>query len=76
MNKTMVFFFSSRELQTENTSKFVHSMDNSVKNLIATANDQSKKHQTLLKREYQRIGQSFLSLGNSFEMDDSAGKWL
>lgn len=42
-------------------------MDVAVKNLLATAFDQSKKHQGPYKREYQRIGQAFCGLGQAFE---------
>ncbi|XP_026277188.1 sorting nexin lst-4 [Frankliniella occidentalis] len=55
------------ELETDNCAKFVQGMDGAVKNLLATAYDQSKKHQGPYKREYQRIGQAFTSLGQSFE---------
>ncbi|KAK7874567.1 hypothetical protein R5R35_013137 [Gryllus longicercus] len=61
------------EYETEKCSKFIHGMDGAVKNLMATAVDQTKKHQGLYKREYQRIGQAFLSLGQVFDLDVATG---
>lgn len=60
------------EIETENCSKFVQGMDGAVKNLLVTAYDQSKKHQGAYKREYQRIGQAFTSLGQAFEEPPSS----
>ncbi|XP_068082349.1 sorting nexin lst-4 isoform X2 [Anabrus simplex] len=62
------------EQETDMFSKFIHGMDNAVKNLMATGIDQTKKHQGPYKREYQKIGQAFLSLGQAFEMDGSRGR--
>jgi hypothetical protein len=41
---------------------WMHHMDAAVKLMMATAADQVKKHQGPYKREYQKIGQSFLQL--------------
>jgi hypothetical protein len=49
-------------------------MDSAVKILMATAVDQTKKHQGPYKREYQRIGHAFSALGLAFREDDSAGE--
>lgn len=49
-------------------------MDGAIKILMATAADQTKKHQGLYKREYQRIGHAFSALGMAFREDDSTGK--
>lgn len=52
-------------------------MDGAIKILMATAADQTKKHQGLYKREYQRIGHAFSALGMAFREDDSTGKlWM
>ena len=37
---------------------------------MAMASDQAKKHQVLFKREFQKIGQCFSSLGQHLEVDD------
>lgn len=57
----------NRELETDNCSKFINGMDGAVKELMATAFDQTKKHQGHYKREYQRIGHAFTGLGQAFE---------
>ncbi|KAJ9598203.1 hypothetical protein L9F63_011123 [Diploptera punctata] len=59
------------EQETERCSKFIHGLDGAVKNLMATAVDQTKKHQGPYKREYQKIGHAFSSLGLAFREDDS-----
>lgn len=46
-------------------------MDPVVKSFMAMATDQAKKHQVLYKREFQKIGQCFVSLGNALEADDA-----
>lgn len=63
-----------REQETESCSRFVHSMDGAVKNLMATSLDQTKKHQGPYKREYQKIGQAFYALGQAFGMEEATGK--
>ncbi|XP_065348544.1 sorting nexin lst-4 [Cloeon dipterum] len=60
------------ERHTENAHRFVTSMDNSVKNVMALAQDQTKKCQTQYKREYQKIGLTFQMLGTSFDLDNSS----
>lgn len=37
---------------------------------MAVASDQAKKYQVLYKREFQKIGQVFTSLGCALEMDE------
>ena len=56
----------NRELETEKCAKFVQNMDGAVKNLMATAVDETKKCQGPYKREYQRIGSAFHALGDAF----------
>ncbi|RZF41211.1 hypothetical protein LSTR_LSTR011592 [Laodelphax striatellus] len=60
------------EQENESCGKFVHEMDIAVKNLMATSLDQTKKHQGPYKREYQKIGQAFYSLGQAFSIEDAA----
>lgn len=60
------------EVETENCAKFIHGMDGAVKTLIATAYDETKKNQGPYKREYQRIGHAFTSLGQAFEEPPSS----
>lgn len=61
---------SQVEQQTDHFNTFVHHMDSSVKNLMATCLDQTKKHQGPYKREYQKIGESFYNLGNALSFDE------
>lgn len=39
---------------------------------MAMATDQSKKHQVLYKREFQKIGSCFGALGHALEAEDAA----
>lgn len=56
----------------DSSSNFMHVLDIAVKNLLATAVDQTKKHQTAYKREYSKIGESFYSLGTAIESIEKA----
>ncbi|XP_077286975.1 sorting nexin 33-like protein SH3PX1 [Arctopsyche grandis] len=56
--------------QTEQFNNFIHHMDSAVKILMATCLDQTKKNQGPYKREYQKIGESFFSLGNALGFDE------
>lgn len=60
------------EIQTDTFGRFINGLDPVVKNLMAMAVDQAKKHQVLYRREFQKIGQSFTSLGHALEADDSS----
>lgn len=51
----------------EVNSNFIHTLDTAIKNLLATAADQTKKYQGPFKREYLKIGESFYSLGTAIE---------
>lgn len=62
---------SQVEMQTDACSTFVHTMDNAVKTLMATCCDQIKKQQNIYKREYQRIGEAFFSLGSALALDEN-----
>lgn len=57
------------EIQIDTFTKFINGLDPVVKNFMAMAMDQGKKHQSLYKREYQKIGQSFTLLGHALEGD-------
>ncbi|XP_043282624.1 sorting nexin lst-4 [Venturia canescens] len=59
------------EIQIDAFARFITGLDPVVKNFMALAMDQGKKHQVLYKREFQKIGQSFTSLGNALEVDDA-----
>ncbi|XP_012277316.1 sorting nexin-9 [Orussus abietinus] len=58
------------EIQIDAFAKFINGLDPVVKNFMAVAVDQAKKHQVLYKREFQKISQSFTLLGQVFESDD------
>ncbi|KAL7294914.1 hypothetical protein TKK_0011835 [Trichogramma kaykai] len=58
------------EFQTDAFARFIQGLDPVVKNFMATATDQAKKHQVLYKREFQKIGQCFTALGQALEVDD------
>ncbi|KAJ8668097.1 hypothetical protein QAD02_009760 [Eretmocerus hayati] len=59
------------EFQTDAFSRFITGLDPVVKNFMAMATDQAKKHQQLYKREFQKIGQCFGALGSALEADDA-----
>lgn len=55
--------------QIDKCANFMHAMENGIKNLMLTSQEQSKRHQGPYKREFQRIGECIFSLGNSIELD-------
>ncbi|XP_014479970.1 PREDICTED: sorting nexin lst-4 [Dinoponera quadriceps] len=59
------------EIQTDTFSRFISGLDPVVKNFMAMVVDQAKKHQ-LYRREFQKISQSFTSLGHALEADDNS----
>ncbi|XP_011640493.1 sorting nexin lst-4 isoform X1 [Pogonomyrmex barbatus] len=61
------------EIQTDTFGRFINGLDPVVKNFMAMAVDQAKKHQVLYKREFQKISQSFTSLSHALEADDNGG---
>lgn len=71
----MVCLFDS-EQETESFSRYIHGLDVAVKNLSSVISDQVKKWQTLYKREYQRIGHSFIAYGQAFGMEEQIGKLI
>lgn len=46
--------------------KFIASLDGSLKNMAQTVAEQSKRIQTCYKRDAQRLGQSFYTLGQAY----------
>ncbi|XP_053984100.1 sorting nexin-9 [Hylaeus anthracinus] len=60
------------EIQIDAYSRFISGLDPVVKNFMAMAVDQTKKNQVLYKREFQKIGQSFISLSHALEGDDKS----
>ncbi|XP_071956407.1 sorting nexin-33-like isoform X2 [Antedon mediterranea] len=58
------------EAHHDSFHKFVKSMDESLKHVILAVHDHSKKHIGPFKREYNKLGASFTSLANSFELDN------
>lgn len=54
------------EKKTEKFGRFAARMDDSVKNLYATVQDQSRKYSGPYKSELSRVSKSFLQLSDSF----------
>lgn len=52
---------------------FVQNLDSAIKNLMAVASDQIKKHQGPYKREFQKIGESFHRLGFALSSEEKSG---
>ncbi|XP_055343417.1 sorting nexin-33-like isoform X2 [Paramacrobiotus metropolitanus] len=50
---------------------FAKAMDNSVRFLHSSAADNAKRHMGPFKREYEKMGQAFRTLGQAFEQDPS-----
>lgn len=60
-----------REAKLEGYNRFFSNLDESVKLLQNTCIDQTKKHQTAFKREYNKISHSFSKLSRAFDTDPS-----
>ncbi|XP_065359083.1 sorting nexin-18 [Calliphora vicina] len=56
--------------QMDSCSQFIHSMDLSVRNLLAISNDMTKRYQTQSKKEFQRIGDGLLDLSRAICIDE------
>jgi sorting nexin-9/18/33 len=56
--------------QTDLCTTFSQGMDSAVKNLFAICNDQSKKYQTVMKKDFQRVGDGFSELAKALEIDE------
>uniref|UniRef100_A0A8D8WFW6 Sorting nexin-33 n=2 Tax=Cacopsylla melanoneura TaxID=428564 RepID=A0A8D8WFW6_9HEMI len=61
------------EQETESCSRFIHGVDSAVKIMVAVVADQTKKCQSLYKREYQKIGQVIYALGQAIGMEEQTG---
>lgn len=46
--------------------KFISGLDGALKNMAQTVSEQTKRIQTCYKRDAQRIGQSFYTLGHAY----------
>jgi len=53
----------------EKFSKFVKSMDDGIRHLYTVGEDNVKKHRGPFRKEFQKIGGSFLTLAASFKYD-------
>ncbi|CAH0746958.1 unnamed protein product, partial [Bemisia tabaci] len=58
---------------TESCSRYIHSLDGAAKNLFAVAGDQSKKNVAMYKREFQKVGHAFYSLGQVLGTEERTG---
>ncbi|XP_019756990.2 sorting nexin lst-4 isoform X1 [Dendroctonus ponderosae] len=55
------------EVKIDENLKYVEKMDQCIKNLMQTAQDQQKKCINMYKREFTRVGEAFFALGSAFE---------
>ncbi|XP_050501703.1 sorting nexin lst-4 [Diabrotica virgifera virgifera] len=58
---------SLSEPKIEENLNYIIKLDQCIKNLMNTAQDQQKKCVNMYKREFMRIGECFFALGSSFE---------
>lgn len=61
---------SSVDREMESFSKFIHSMDTSVKNLVTISSDQIKRLQIQSKKDFQRVGEGLLDLAKALAIDE------
>lgn len=61
------------EKETEDCARFIVTMDTAVRNLTAAAQEQSKRLAGTYRADCNKVGQSFLSLAQAFEMDKTPG---
>lgn len=54
----------------ENSNNFVHSMDAAVKTLFAIANEQAKRYQIQMKKDYQRVGEGLSDMAKALLKDE------
>ncbi|KAK4304005.1 hypothetical protein Pmani_024025 [Petrolisthes manimaculis] len=59
------------EAKLDGYSRYFSTLDDSVKLMQSTCIDQTKKHQTAFKREYNKISHSFSKLSRAFDTDPS-----
>ncbi|XP_030745585.1 sorting nexin lst-4 [Sitophilus oryzae] len=55
------------DVKIEENMRYMEKMDQCIKNLMQTAQDQQKKCENMYKREFSRVGESFFALGSAFE---------
>ncbi|KAL1509214.1 hypothetical protein ABEB36_003984 [Hypothenemus hampei] len=55
------------EVKIDENMKYVEKMDQCIKNLMNTAQDQQKKCVNMYRREFTRVGEDFFALGSAFE---------
>lgn len=53
--------------KVDESINYIGKLDQCIKNLMQTAQDQQKKSANMYKREFTRIGESFFALGSAFE---------
>lgn len=61
---------STVDREMESFSRFVHSMDTSVKNLVTISSDQIKRLQIQSKKDFQRIGEGLSDLAKALAIDE------
>lgn len=66
MSNLFVIWFFLREREVDGFQKFVAVLDVALKNMAQTVAEQSKRVQTCYKRDAQRLGQSFYTLGHAY----------
>nr|XP_018669023.1 sorting nexin-33 isoform X3 [Ciona intestinalis] len=67
-DQKMDFTIAEQTLDTH--SKFTRGMDEACKQLIIVGQDQAKKFPQVYKKDTQRLGQLFSTLGECFELDN------
>ncbi|CAG9761947.1 unnamed protein product [Ceutorhynchus assimilis] len=55
------------DVKIDENIKYIDKMDQCIKNLMSTSQDQQKKCINMYKREFSRVGAAFLALGSAFE---------
>lgn len=66
--KTLLMSFV--DAQMESCANFSHLMDGAVKNLLAIASEQTKRHQIQSKKDFQRIGDGLSDLAKALSVDE------
>lgn len=57
------------EARIDQFSRFVKNMDDAVRQMTATGEHNMKKHEAF-KKDYQKLGSSFVNLAKSFDLDE------
>lgn len=66
--KTLLMSFV--DAQMDSCANFSHLMDGAVKNLLAIASEQTKRHQIQMKKDFQRIGDGLSDLAKALNVDE------